>query len=287
MPTNTSAPNAVKDPATHDAVIPVRHYGDGALAVIAAVFVAVLAYAFATNPNLHWEVVGEYLFSPAILEGLWVTIALTVISMALSLVLATILAIMRLSRSKVLQTISWLWTFIFRGIPVIVILIFVGNIGLFVRTITVGIPFTDVVFLTVSTQEIMTPFAASVVGLVLAGSAYMSEVVRSGLLAVPAGQRQAATALGATSGQTLRFIVLPQSIRVMLPPMGNEFIGTLKASALVSVIAGGDLLTISQSIGALSYRVIELLLVATFWYLVIIALSSAGQYFLERRNAER
>jgi polar amino acid transport system permease protein len=176
---------------------------------------------------------------------------------------------------------------VFRGVPLIVLLIFVGNLGLFFQEFTLRVPFTSTVLWSAQVNEVVTPFVASIVALALAGSGYMAEIVRAGLLSVGRGQHEAAKALGLTQSRTLRFIVLPQALRVIIPPLGNEFIGMLKASAIVSVIAGGDLMTAILGISGVTFRTIEMLIVGTIWYLAVIAVLSVGQYFLERKAAER
>jgi polar amino acid transport system permease protein len=115
----------------------------------------------------------------------------------------------------------------------------------------------------------------------------MAEIVRGGLLAVGRGQHEAAKALGVTSMQSMRHIILPQALRVIVPPMGNELIGMLKATAIVSVIAGGDVLTVAQAISGANYRTIEMLIVAAIWYFAVLIVISVGQHYLERRFAER
>jgi polar amino acid transport system permease protein len=265
-----------------------RHYGR---AVVAALVVLLLLlfvwYGFVTNPNIDWAVVREYLFDPNILRGLWTTLEITLIGMVISVAGALVVALMRMSPSRIVRWFAWFYIFTFRGIPIILLLILVGNIGLFVRTIKFGIPFTDVTFFERSSASLVTPFVASIIGLSLAGSAYMAEIVRGGLLSVGKGQREAAKALGLTAMQATRYVVIPPALRVIVPPMGNEFISLLKASAIVSVIGGGDILTITQRISGINYRTIEMLLVAAFWYFVVIGALSIGQHFLEQRTAER
>lgn len=268
-------------------VVRVRHYGRGALAIFVAAATAYVLWALATNPKVLWSVVGEFLLSPAIMRGLGITLAMTALAVVFGVVIAVAVAVMRLSRSYVLRGVSFGYVFLFRGIPLIVLLILVGNLGLFIPTISFGIPFTDVTLFSAPVKSVVTPFVASVIGLTLTTSAYMSEIVRGGLLSVSRGQYAAAMALGLNRGQTLRRIVIPQAMRVIVPPLGNEFITTLKMSALVSVIAGGDLLTVAMGIAGVNYRTIELLFVATFWYLVVIVVYSVIQYFVERRTAER
>ncbi|MFB9676359.1 amino acid ABC transporter permease [Streptosporangium vulgare] len=274
-------------PLARQDAVPVRHYGRGVVAVLVVAVVALTAYAFAANPKIEWPVVGEYLFHPDIMSGLMRTLLMTAMGMTFSVIGAVVVALMRMSPSRIISATAAAYIFVFRGIPLILLLIFVGNLGLFVDRITIGVPFTDLQVFSRPVQEVLTPFAASVIGLTLAGSGYMAEIVRGGLLAIGRGQREAAKALGLNSLKTTRFIVLPQALRVIVPPMGNELISMLKATAIVSVIGGGDLLTVAQAISGSNYRTIEMLLVATVWYFAVIALLTAGQYVLERRIAER
>ncbi|SDY56504.1 amino acid ABC transporter permease [Herbiconiux ginsengi] len=268
-------------------VVPVRHWGRGVLAVVSVIVLISVVLGLWTNPNIQWPIVGEFLFSPAILKGLGTTLEITAVSMVFALVLAVVIAVMRISPSRIVSGFAAGYVFIFRGVPLIVLLIFVGNLGLFFQNFAIGIPFTDITFWSVPVKEVMTPFLASVIGLSLAGSGYMAEIVRGGLLSIGRGQHEAAKALGLNGARTLRYVVLPQALRVLLPPMGNEFISMLKASAIVSVIAGGDLLTVALGISGSNFRTIELLIVATIWYLLVITVLTIVQYFIEKRTAER
>jgi polar amino acid transport system permease protein len=268
-------------------VVPVRHYGRGALAIVVVALVALVVWEFATNPNIEWSIVSEYLFNANVLRGLRLTMEMTIIAMAVALVLAVVVGVMRTSKSWVISQVAWVWVFVFRGVPLIVLLIFVGNLGLFFTDLTIKIPGTSAVLWTAPVSDVVTPFVASIIALALAGSGYMAEVVRAGLLSVGRGQHEAAKALGLNGGRTLRYVVLPQALRVIIPPLGNEFIGMLKASAIVSVIAGGDLMTAVLGISGVTFRTIEMLIVGTIWYLAVIAVLSVGQHFLERRAAER
>jgi len=274
-------------PALTRDVVPVRNYGRGAFAVVVLGFVGMVCYGFATNPNIEWSVVEEFLFNVNILRGLLATLKLTAVSMVLAVTGAVVIALMRMSKSRIISSVAAGYVFIFRGIPMILLIIFVGNIGLFLENIRIGVPATDLTLVNVPVAEAITPFIASVIGLSLAGAGYMAEIVRGGLLAIGRGQHEAAKALGVTSLQTTRHIVLPQALRIIVPPMGNELIGMLKATAIVSVIAGGDLLTVAQSISGANYRTIEMLIVAAVWYFVVLAVISVGQHFLEKRFAER
>ena len=273
--------------ALNPKIVPVRHYGRYLAALLALLVVAQVVAALVLNENIKWDIIGEYLFNDAVLHGLLVTLELTVIAMLASLLLAIVIAIMRMSPSRIMNTISWGYVYIFRGVPLLVLLILVGNLGLFFDEFTIGVPRTGIELYSAPMSDVMTPFVASAVGLTLSGSAYMSEIVRGGLLAVHPGQRAAAKALGLDGRKTLRHIVLPQALRVIIPPLGNEFVNLLKATALVSVIAGGDLLTVTNSIGGVTYHVIELMMVATIWYLLAITVFSVFQYFVERKFAEQ
>lgn len=263
--------------------VPRRQYGTWALAVTVVMVVVATAVAIVRNPNIDHATIREFIVSAPIMEGLWTTIQLSVLAALLGWVAGVLVALMRASDNWVLGAIGWLYVWLFRGVPLIVQILVWGNIALFVREIRLTVPFTGLVLVEVSTVVIVTTFVAGVIGLGLHESAYMAEIVRSGILAIDHGQTQAALALGMTRWQTMRRIVLPQALRVIIPPTGNQFINLLKASALVSVIAGGDLLTQAEGIGAVTLRTLELLAVATFWYLVIVSLASIGQFLLERR----
>ncbi|MGA1837266.1 amino acid ABC transporter permease [Herbiconiux sp. 11R-BC] len=268
-------------------VVPVRHWGRGVLAVVVAIILVAVVAGLWTNPNIQWPVVWQFLFSPAILKGLGTTLAISAVAMVIALVLSVIIAVMRISPSRIVSGFAAGYVFLFRGIPMIVLLIFVGNLGLFFKNFALGIPFTDIVFWSVPVKDVMTPFLASVIGLSVAGSGYMAEIVRGGLLSINRGQHEAAKALGLNGTRTLRYIVLPQAMKVLLPPMGNEFISMLKASAIVSVIAGGDLLTVALGISGVNFRTIEMLIVATIWYLLVITVLTIVQHFVEKRVAAR
>ncbi|WP_432488807.1 amino acid ABC transporter permease [Kineococcus sp. SYSU DK018] len=285
VPDERSGPS--KQAAPKMDVVPVRHWGRGIGATIVVLLLVLAVAELATNPNFEWSVVGQYLIDANVLKGLLLTLEMTVIGMVLSLVLALLIGVMRTSASRIIAGFAAAWVFVFRGVPLIVLLIILGNLGLFVQQFRIGVPFTDITWWSVAAKDVITPFWASVLGLALAGSGYMAEIVRAGLLSIGRGQHEAAKALGLNAAGTLRHIVLPQALRVIIPPLGNEFIGMLKASAIVSVIAGGDLLTVVLGISGLNFRTIEMLIVATTWYLLVIAIFSIVQVFLERRTAER
>lgn len=258
--------------------IPVRHWGQWVSAVVVLAAVAALVYSVATNDNLQWSVVGENLTEASVLRGLWVTIQLTVLAMVLGIVLGIVVAVMRLSENRVLSTVSWFYIWLFRGTPVLVQLLLWFNLALFFPTIGIGSRSAD-------TNELIKPFVAALLALALNEAAYMAEVVRGGILAVDPGQNEASQALGMTKGQTMLRIVLPQAMRVIIPPTGNETITMLKTTSLVLVVGAGDLLTRTSAIAAREFTTIEMLFVASFWYLVLTSVSSYGQYHLERRFA--
>ncbi len=261
--------------------VPVRHPGRWVAAVVALAAVGGVVYAFATAPRLHWDTVANWFFSPRITDGLVATLELTVIAMGIGLGLGAILAVMRLSPNPVVSSVSWLYVWFFRGTPVLVQLIFWYNIVLVFPHLTVGIPFLPPAYST-DTSTLVTTFVAAILGLGLNEAAYMSEIVRAGIISVDQGQTEAAQALGMRRLQTMRRIVLPQAMRVIIPPTGNETISMLKTTSLASVIAYTELLYSAQLIYSVNYRTIELLIVASIWYLIVTSILTVGQYYLER-----
>ena len=234
-----------------------------------------------TAPALRWAVVGEFLVNPRILSGVLLTVVFTVLTFAIGLVLGVILAVMRQAGNPVLTIIVTGYVWVFRGTPLLVQLVFWFNLALLLPFIGIRIPAWGIV-IGGETNTIVTPFLAALIGLVLHTAAYMAEVVRGGFLAIPPGQTDAAKALGMTALGAQRRIVIPQAIRVILPPLGNQFIDILKATSIVSVIGGGDLMTQAQQFYGQNYQVIPLLVVASLWYLLLVTLASIGQHFLER-----
>lgn len=263
-------------------VVPVRHGGRWVAAAAIAVLVVWVVGSMASNERFQWDVVGEYLFSEQILRGLGNTVLLTFCAMLLASVLGTIVAIGRLSENPIVSRAAWTYAWLFRGTPAIVQLLFWFFLAALVPTLGFGIPFGPT-FFQVDTNTVISAFTAAILGLGLNEAAYTSEIVRSGLLSVPAGQREAAKSIGMTSGQSLRRIVLPQALRVIVPPMGNETIGMLKTSSLVIVIGFTELMTSASQIYSRNYQTIPLLVVAAIWYLALTAVLSIGQYFLEKR----
>jgi polar amino acid transport system permease protein len=262
--------------------IPVRRPGRWLATAIVLVVAVTLAHSVATNPRFGWGTVGHDLFSSRILDGLVVTLELTVIAMAIGIALGVALAVMRLSPNPLVSSASWAYIWFFRGTPVLVQLLFWSFISALYPRISLGIPFGPQ-FVHGNANSIITPFVAAILGLGLNEAAYMAEIVRAGILSVDEGQTEAAHALGMTRLLTMRRIVLPQAMRVIIPPTGNETISMLKTSSLVSVIAYKELLYSVQLIYAVNYLQIPLLLVASIWYLVVTTILSIGQYYVERR----
>jgi len=244
----------------------------GAALVVA---LAAIVYSLWTNPRLEWSVIGDYLFRSLTLHGLWVTLYLTLFAIVIGIVGGTLLAIMGLSGNPVLAALSALYLWLFRGTPILVQIIY--------PELSLTIPFTHHSLASTPTSSVITGTAAAILALGLNEVAYASEIIRSGIQAVDHGQIEACQALGMSSRLTMRRVVLPQAMRVIIPPMGNETIGMLKTTSLVSVISGHDLLTNLQNVYAQTFQVIPLLIVASIWYLVITSILTVGQRQLERR----
>jgi polar amino acid transport system permease protein len=242
-----------------------------------------LTWTIAVNPNLHWDIVVKYQLDAVILQGLWVTVQLTVVSMTIGVAIGIVAALMQVSESRILRSGALLYVWFFRGTPLLVQLIFWFNLGLIFPSIAIGVPFDGPKLAEWSTNSLVTGFVAALLGLTINEGAYMSEIVRAGLQSVDPGQREAAESLGMSRAKVMRRVVLPQAMRVIVPPTGNQFISMLKTTSLVSVIAGADLLTVTQRLYLTNFEVIALLIVASIWYLVLTSIASVGQYFLEKR----
>jgi polar amino acid transport system permease protein len=272
--------------AVHEARAAHRpHWGWWVVTAIVVVCGAALAQSLASNRNLQWDVVGQYFFSSKILSGLVLTIELTALAMAIGITLGVITAVMRLSPIRIVSTASVAYTWFFRGTPLLVQIIFWYNIAALFQTIGIGIPFGGPTFWSANTNNVVTPFVAVVLALGLNEGAYMSEIVRSGIISVDQGQQEAAKALGMRSRRIMRRVILPQAMRVIVPPTGNQVIGMLKSTALVSVASVAELLYSAQLIYNRTFQTIPLLIVASLWYLIVTTVLSIGQYFIERHFA--
>jgi len=265
--------------------VPVRHPGRWVAAGIIVVLLAQLVNWAVTNPALKWNVVGKYLFNSSILQGVQRTIMLTIIAMVMGIVLGILLAVMRLSANPIVSGAAWVYIWLFRGTPVIVQLVFWYSIPAVLQSISLGIPFGPGWLITDDPKTIITQLVAVCLGLGLNEAAYMAEIARGGILSVDEGQVEAASALGMPRLLTMRRIVLPQAMRVIIPPTGNETISMLKTTSLVSAIAVTELFQSTQNISNSNYEVVPLLLVASIWYLFFTSVLTVGQYYVERHYA--
>jgi polar amino acid transport system permease protein len=266
--------------------VPVRHPGRWLAAAIVLVVAASIVRAIVTNtgPNkgFEWVWVGHYLFDSRILHGVVATIYITFLAMLIGIILGVVAAIMRLSPNPIVSGASWLYIWFFRGTPLLVQILFWYNLQALFPTISLGIPFGPA-FVHTHANSIITTLVAGLLALGLNEGAYMSEIVRAGIISVDEGQTQAAQSLGMSRLQIMRLIVLPQAMRVIIPPTGNETISMLKNTSLLSVISFGELLFAAQTIYDVNYKIIALLIVASIWYLAMTSVLYVGQYFIERR----
>ncbi|MEU3726424.1 amino acid ABC transporter permease [Streptomyces sp. NPDC031705] len=282
--TTTTAPADLDRAAPEElTIVPLRHYGRWIAALAAVAALVGTAGSLAKNDNLHWEVIGHFLFADLVFSGLVTTLWLTAAAMALGLVLGTLVAVMRLSANPVLYGMSSLFVWFFRGTPLLVQIIFWGYAAALYQYVMIGIPFTDITFIRIETNSLLTPAVAALLALGLNEAAYASEIVRAGIQSVDTGQAEAAHSLGMRPALTMRRIVLPQAMRVIIPPMGNETINMLKMTALVSIISAHDLMSNIQDVYAQNYQVIPMLVVASLWYLGLVTLLGVPQAWLERR----
>lgn len=263
--------------------LPVKRTGPVVAAVIVALLAAMLMQGLVTNPRFEWNIVWKYLFNENVLEGIGYTLLLTVISMVVAIILSVILAIMRKSINPVLRGVSWFFIWFFRGTPVYTQLVFWGLFSVLVPKLSLGIPFTSVTFWSIDSSTIITAFNAAWIGLALNEAAYLSEIVRAGLEAVDPGQTEAAKALGMKRSLIMRRIILPQAMRIIIPPTGNETIGMLKTTSLVQAVPFTlELQFATNAIANRIYKPIPLLLVACIWYLLITSILMVIQSRLEK-----
>ncbi|HVE64146.1 MAG TPA: amino acid ABC transporter permease [Mycobacteriales bacterium] len=272
---------------------PGRWVGIGIIGVLLAMF----AHLLVTNDAFQWSFMVDNMFSEPIREGARTTIVLTVLSMILGVLLGIVLAVMRLSPNKVLSWTAWVYVWIFRSVPRLVLLVLAGNLGIIFANgqIEFGLPFDrqlldlfgvegDARIFGLDSREVLSGFSAALIGLVLSEAAYMAEIVRAGILSVDSGQSEAALALGMNRPLTLRRIVLPQAMRVILPPTGNETIAMLKDTALVvAVPVSNELFFQLQAVGSRTFQVFPVLVAACLWYIALTSVLLVGQHFLEKR----
>jgi polar amino acid transport system permease protein len=275
--------------------VPVRHPGRWIAAVVIGVLVLMFVHMLVTNPVFQWKFMVDNMFSAPVLRGARTTLVMTVLAMLLGVLLGIIVAIMRLSPNPIVSGAAWAYVWFFRAIPRIVLLFFCANLGALYGTYDLGFPFDqqimgwlglsgDLRFLGLNGNQIFKGFTAGLLGLVLSEGAYMAEIVRAGIQSVDPGQTEAASALGMSRAKTMRRIVLPQAMRVIIPPTGNETIAMLKdTSLLIAVPVTSELNFQLRAIGSRTFQIIPMAVASILWYLALSSLLMAGQYFLEKR----
>ena len=269
--------------------VPVGHPGRWLAAIIVLALAAEVVGTIVSAPGLQWSVVGHYLFQGLITQGVLLTLELTVAAMLIGVILGVVLAVMRLSPNPVVSSVSWFYIWFFRGTPVLVQIFFWYNLNSVLPHIGVGVPFTHLSW-QADTNTLIPPVLAVILGLGLNEAAYMAEIIRAGIISVDHGQTEAAHALGMRRLLVMRRIVLPQAMRVIIPPTGNETISMLKTSSLAFIAAVPELFTRSEQISNANFAIIELSIVASIWYLFMTSILTFGQYYLERyfaRGAQR
>ena len=287
-PEASTAGGGVRAPAAShrtgmNTVIPRRHPGRWVAVGVIAILALQALQIVLTNPNFHWDVFVEYLFHPQILRGLRWTLLLTVLAMALAIVIAGALVAMRDSDNPVLQWAAYAWIWFFRGTPIYTQLVFWGLFAALFPRIALSIPFGPELF-GIDSRLVLTPAVAALLGLGLNESAYLAEIFRAGFSSIDRGQSEAAQALGMRPARIWRRILLPQAMRIIIPPTGNETIGMLKMTSLVLAVPFTlDLTFATNAIANRTFLPVPLLMVAAFWYLVITSILMVGQYYLERR----
>ena len=273
---------AAADPDDAPIILPRRQvsqwFGFAAVALVSAWIV----YQLLINPGFQWDIVGRYMLNPLVLQGVVTTIELTAAVMAVATAIGIVIALMRLSGGRVLPLCAYAFTWFFRGVPVLVQLVFWYNLAALFPTIAFGIPFGGPKLYEVSSTEAISSFLAALLGFGLNEAAYMAEIVRAGLLSVDPGQTEAARALGYRPGQTFRAMILPQAMRAIVPPTGNQVIGMLKFTSLASVVALSELMNSVENIYTRTFETVPLLIVAALWYLVLVSALSVLQLFIER-----
>jgi len=275
----------VRDAGTRLRIVPARHRSRTAGTVLALVLIALALHSILGNPQWGWPVFAEWFLSPPVLSGLARTLLLTLLGAVFGFALGAFVALARLSRSRLLAASAWTFVWLFRSIPLIVLLLILNNLGYLYEHVRLGVPFTDIVWFDTPTTDLISPFLAAVLGLTLNHAAFSAEVIRGGILAVDQGQLEAAAALGLPRGRQTTRIVLPQAMRAILPTAFNDLISLAKGTSMVYVLAMPELFYTVQVIYRRNLEVIPLLMVATVWYLIILTVLSAIQVQVERHYA--
>ena len=276
--------------------VPVRHPWRWVSAAVIAVLVAMFAHMLATNDAFQWSFVWANLFTPPVLAGARTTVVLTVLSMLIGIALGIVLAVMRLSPNPILSSVSFVYTWFFRAVPRLVLCVVFGVASILYQQVSFGLPFDrqighllginlDTSFYSIDMKTLLSAFMAGLLALALSEGAYMAEIVRAGISSVDEGQTEAATALGMSRGLAMRRIVLPQAMRVIVPPTGNEVIAMLKDTSLVAYVPLADLFFNYEAIGARTFQVFPALVAAVVWYLALTSVLLVVQYFIEKRFA--
>lgn len=235
----------------------------------------------ANNQNFGWPIVAQWFTEATVLKGLYVTLGLTVVAMAIGVVIGLVLAIARMSNDRLASSLAGLYIWFFRGTPLLVQLIFWYNLSTLFPEISIAIPFGPTL-VSWNTNDLITPMTAAIAGLALNEAAYMAEIIRGGLLSVDKGQIETTEAFGMTRIRALWRVIIPQAMRSIVPPTGNQLISMIKATSLVSVIAMADLLYSVQAVYNRTFEVVPMLMVAVIWYLFITSILNVGQGFIER-----
>jgi len=275
-------PHALTEGLETAAPVPRRHPGRVAASIVGVLVLIAVLHSVVTNQNFQWPVVGHYLFHPDILRGVLLTIELTITAMLIGSAVGVVVALMRLSPNPLLSRLATLYIALFRGTPTLVQVIFWYNLAALYPKIVLGIPYGPS-FYSVGANELITPLVAANLGLGLCEGAFMAEIVRGGILSVDAGQQEAATAMGMTRRQAMWRIILPQALRVIVPPTGNEVIGMMKYTSLASVISVTELLTSAELIYTRTFETIPLLIVASLWYVFLTSVLTLCQRMIERK----
>ncbi|GAA0219544.1 amino acid ABC transporter permease [Cryptosporangium japonicum] len=274
--------------------VPVRHPGRWVAVAVIVVLVAMFVHMLVTNPAFQWSFMVNHMFRSPIIEGVRTTLVMTVLAMLVGILLGIVAAVLRLSPNPVLSTAAWLYTWFFRAVPRYVLLVLFGNLGILYARFEFGLPFdhqiADLLGIDFSARifglnanTFLTGFTAGLIGLALSEGAYMAEIVRAGIQSVDPGQNEAAQALGMGRAATMRRIILPQAMRVVVPPTGNEVTAMLKdTSLLVAVPVTNELFFQLEAIGNRTFQVFPMLVAACLWYLALSSILMIGQYFLER-----
>lgn len=263
--------------------VPLRHPWRWISGGMATLLLLSFIWAVYSAKSIQHELVTKFLFDPRILIGMAVTVVVTVVCMFIATILATLLAVMKLSDNPLQRWLATGFIEFFRGTPLLLQIVFWGYLGIIFPQLILGVPYTEIVFLSGKTSDLIPAIVAGIIALSLNEAAYSAEIVRAGILAVDSGQVEAAKSLGMSSPYTMRRIVLPQAMRVIIPPMGNEFISMLKNTSLLQVIAVAELYTAASTISAANLAQIELLVVSGFWYLIMTTVLGIPQRALERK----